>query len=101
MRIGCSVVARCTCHIPYTLLRMHYRTMYHLFSMVICLVVNAVVHPSSNSCHMEISAPNWGWIGMCDDMALLDNKGLRFSSALWVYFMRIPYGKNTCGPCIV
>ena len=32
---------------------------------------------------------------------ILDNKGLRFCSSVWVAYERLPYGSSTCGTCVV
>ena len=66
-----------------------------------CVAVNVVVQPSSHSCPMEISVPDWRWGKMCAVLDLVDNKGVRLSSALWVACMRLPSGRITHGPCCV
>ena len=50
---------------------------------------------------MEISAPDWSWGEMCAVLALVDNKDMGLSSALWVACMMLPYGRITCGTCYV
>ena len=47
---------------------------------------------------MEISAPDWRWGKMCDIFSLVDSKGIRLSSDLWVACMILPSGRITCGP---
>ena len=34
-------------------------------------------------------------------LALFDSNGLRLISALWVACTRLPYGRITCGTCVV
>ena len=38
---------------------------------------------------------------MCDVLALVDNKGLTFSSSLWVACTRLPYERSALGPLVV
>ena len=67
----------------------------YFFSIIISVAVNVAVNPSSNSFPMGISAPDWRWEKMCDVLDLVENKGLMFSSALWIACMRLPYGSST------
>ena len=99
--LGCGVVARCTYHIPATPLQVLSRTTYPFFSTIKCVAVNVAVQPSSHILPMEISAPDWRWGKMCDVLALVDNKGLRLISALWVAYIILPYGGITCSPWFV
>ena len=102
MGIGCGVVAGCTYHIPAAPLRVTYRNTYtFLKSTFMYVVVNVAVQILSHSFTMEISDPDWRWRKMCDFLALVDNKGLRLSSDLWIDCTRIPSGRITCGPCCV
>ena len=48
-----------------------------------CVTVNVSVQPSSYSCPMDISPSDWRWGNMCAVLALVDNKGLKLSSALF------------------
>ena len=63
--------------------------------------MNVAVHPSSHSFLMEISAPDWRRGKMCDIFALVDSKGLRLSSYLWVARMILTYVRINRGPCEV
>ena len=82
--LGCGVVARCTVHMSATPLRFPSRTTSSFLSTSICVAVNVDVHPSSYSFHMEISSPGWRWGEMYSVLAIVDNKGLSFSYAIWV-----------------
>ena len=82
MVIGCGVVGRCTCHIPDTKLRVPSGTTYHFFSTFVCVAINVDVQPLSRSCPMEISSLYWRWGSICTVLYILDNNGMRFSSAL-------------------
>ena len=99
--IGCGVMARCKFHIPDTPLWVPSRTICTFFSTVICVEVNMAVHISSNTRPREIIDPDWMWGKMCDVLYFIDNKGMRFSSAIWVACTRLTYGISTSGPCIV
>ena len=63
--------------------------------------MNVALQTSSHIFPMEISAPDWRCGKMCAVLSLVDNKGLRLSSALLVACMRLPSGRITCGPCVV
>ena len=84
-----------------TALWVPYRTNSPFFSTFFCLKVNVDVQSSSHICPVEISAPDCRWDKMCAVLALVDNKGLRLSYALWVAYMRIPYGRVNRGPFFV
>ena len=90
--LGCGLVDSCTCHISYTPFRVPSRNIFPFLTTVICVAVNVDVHISSHSYPMYISTSNWIWGKMCDVLSLVDNKGFRFSSTLWVAFVRLPYG---------
>ena len=98
--LGCGVVS-CTFHIPYPPLRVPYRTTYPFLFTVVVVSVNVTVQPSSHSLPMKISAPGWRWGKMCDFLALVDSKMIRFSSSVCVVCIRLPYGRITCGTCVV
>ena len=38
---------------------------------------------------------------MCAVLDLVDNKGLRLSSSLWISYMGLPYGRINLGLCVV
>ena len=38
---------------------------------------------------------------MCDVLALVESKGIRWSCAFWVACTRLPYGRITRGPFVV
>ena len=102
MGLGCGVVARCNRHIPANPLRVTYRTTSNFLSTVMLVAFNVAVYPSSHSLPMDISAPDWRWGKMCAVLDLVDNKGLRLSSALWVACMRLPFGRiNNCHCCVL
>ena len=69
---------------PTAPLQFPYSTTSTFLCTVILVAVNVAVHPSSHSFPMEISAPDWRWVEMCAVLDLVDKKGLRFSSSLWV-----------------
>ena len=71
------------------------------FYTFIYVAVNVDVHPSSYSFHMEISSPGWRWGEMYSVLAIVDNKGLRFSYAIWVSWVSLPSGSINLGPCVV
>ena len=101
MGIGCGILPRCTCHMTAAPFWVPYRITSTFNSTVMCVAVNVDVQPSSNSCPMEINAPNWRWGKIFAVFELVDNKGIRLSSDLWVSYMRITSGRITCGPCCV
>ena len=98
MRVGTCGGVSLTCHIPVSPLRFPSRTFSPCLFTVMVVVMNVDVQPSSNSCPMEISAPDWRWGEMCAIFALFDIKGLVLSYALWFASMMIPYGRITRGP---
>ena len=65
------------------------------------VAVNVAVQTSLHSCPMNISATDCRWGKMCAIFTLVDSKGLRLSSALWVACTRLPLGRTTRGPCVV
>ena len=69
--------------------------MFQLFSTMMCVNVNVYVHPSSHSCPMDISAPDWSWGNTCAVLSPVDNRGLRFIYSLWVAYMKIPSVRST------
>ena len=101
MGVGPCVEVILTFHMPASPLRLLSRTIYPCLCTVIVVAVNVDVQPSSNSCPMEINAPNWRWGKIFAVFELVDNKGIRLSSDLWVSYMRITSGRITCGPCVV
>ena len=50
---------------------------------------------------MEISDPDWRWGNMCAVLYIVDNKGMGFSSILWVDYTRLTSGRITCSPCVI
>ena len=38
---------------------------------------------------------------MCAVLYILDNKGMGFSSILWVDYTRLTSGRITCSPCVI
>ena len=101
MGLGCVVVDSCSCHMPAANFPVTSRTTYTFFSTFVCGSVNVAVHKSSHSSPMDISALYWRWGEMCDVSVPLYNKGLRFSYALLVSCVRLPYGSMTCSPFCV
>ena len=98
MGLGCGVVDRCTCNMPAATLRVPSRTTFIFLSTVMYMSVNVAVQPLQYSLPVEISDLNWSWRKMCYVLALMDNKGLRLSSDLWVTFTGLPSGRITCFP---
>ena len=82
-------------------LRLTYSTTSPCLCTFIVVSVNLSVQPSSHSCPMEISAPDWMWVKMWAILDLVDSKGIRFSSVLWVACMMLPSVRITRGPCEV
>ena len=86
---------------PDSPLRVPFRTNSPCFYTVMVVAVNVAVQPSSHSCPLDISAPDWRWRNMWDVLALVDSEGLRLSYDLWIACMMLPSGRITCGPCVV
>ena len=64
-----------TCHMPASPLRLPSRTTSPCLCTVVVVAVNVAVQPSSHSCSMEISAPDWRWGKMWDIFPLLIVRG--------------------------
>ena len=79
--LGCGGFS-CTCHMPSDKLQVTSRTTSPCFFTVMVVKVNVSVHPSSHIFPIQINTPDWSWGKICDVLALFDNKGLSFSSAL-------------------
>ena len=90
MGLGCGSVDSFTCHIPATILRLDSRTILHFFSTFMCVAVNMTVHPSSNSFPTYIITPDSMWGKMFAVFSLVANKGIEFSSVLWVACTSLP-----------
>ena len=83
-----------TCQMSAYIFRFPSRTTSTCLCNVIVVEVNVLLHPSEHSFHMEIIAPDWRWEKMWDALSLVYNKGLKFSSYIWVAFMRLPYVRS-------
>ena len=101
MGVGTCAGVSLTCHIPNYPLRLPSRTTSTCLCTVIVVSVNVAVQPSSHSCPMEISAPDWMWVNMWAILDLVGIKGIRCSYALWVACMMLPSGSITRGTCCV
>ena len=98
--LGCGGVSL-TCHMPGSTLRLPSRNTSLCFCTVMVVAVNVAVHPSSHICHTDISAPDQRWGKMWAVFPLVDSKGIRLSSTLWVACIRLPSGRITRCPCVV
>ena len=63
--IGCCVLVRCTSQMTATTLQVPSRNTSPFFSTVMCERENVAVQPSSHSCIIDISTPDWRWGEMC------------------------------------
>ena len=101
MGLGYDMVGMCTYHMPATNLRVISRTNFSFLSTIMCVAANVSIQPSSNIFPMEIIDPDWMWGKICAVLYIVDKKGIRLSSALWVACTRLPFGRITCNTCYV
>ena len=99
MEVGPCGGVGLTFHMPAYPLWLLSRTTSPCLCTVIVVAVNVDVQPSAHSFSMNISAPDWRWGKMRAILSLVDSKGLRLSSDLWVACMRLPFERINCGPC--
>ena len=92
---------RFTCHMPANPLWFPSRTGFYFFSSLVCVTVYLAVHSSSQSYPMDISSSDWRWGKLFYLFSFVVNKGLKFSSSLWVACMRLPSGRSTLGPLVI